>query len=333
MIKRILCLSALLATPLSLSALAAPAQSDADPVGATRRVAPTTSALAAPGQSDAETRVLDYIRDHLRAGEPLLVTDLYNKVFTKPEERKVLDKLYSAFFRIPSFLAQYQEKFGSPPSLKVISEQFDLHTPGAADVLLRVMESDPRVPPFLARDSRTGEIARLDVEKIRSDPRFGQALERQLAGWDGKQAPDFKLPGLDGGVTESAALRGKVVLLYVWFTGCPPCMKETPALVALEHEFSSRGLAVVGANADRVLGLSHDDAVRRRYAEEQKINFPVVHWTKESDTAYGKISIFPTLFLIDRQGVIIHHWVGFVSPGDLRRAVSEGLANRVQSAG
>lgn len=331
MIRRTLRLSALFATALFFSALAAFAQSDAAPVQAAHRAAPTTWALVAPGPSDAETRVLDYIRTHLRAGEPLLVTDLYNKVFTEPEERKALDKLYGAFFRIPLFLAQYQEKFGSPPSLKVISEQFDLLTPAAADVLLRVMESDPRVPRFLVRDPRTGEITRLDVEKIRSDSRFGQAIERQLTGWDGKPAPDFKLPGLDGGVTDSASLRGKVVLLYVWFTGCPPCMKETPALVALEHEFSGRGLTVVGANADRVLGLSHDDAVRRRYAEEQKINFPVAHWTKESDTAYGKISIFPTLFLIDRRGVIIHHWIGFVGPEDLRRAVSEGLAEQKTS--
>lgn len=283
------------------------------------------SALAAPAQPDAETRVVNYIRDHLRPGQPLLVTELYNKVFTQPEERKALDKLYNAFFRIPLFLAQYQEKFGSPPTLKVIAQQFDLHAPGAADLLLRVMESDPRVPRFLTRDPGSGEIAKVDVAMIRSDPRFGQALDRQLAGWEGKSAPSFKLAGFSGDAVDLDSLRGKVVLLYVWFTGCPPCMAETPILVGLENDFSARGFTIVGGNADRLLGLSYDDADRRRYAEDKKISFPLAHWTSDSDMAYGKISIFPTLFLIDRQGIIIHHWVGFVSPEDLRRSVSERL--------
>ncbi len=278
-------------------------------------------------QSDAETRVLNYIRDHLRPGEPLLVIELYNKVFTQPAERKALDKLYNAFFRIPLFLAQYQEKFGAPPRLAVIAQQFDLPRPEAAEILLRVMESDPRVPRFLTRDPKTREITRVDVEMVRSDPRFGQAVQRQLSGWEGKPAPDFTLPTLDGSKLDSRAVRGKAVLLYVWFTGCPPCMEETPHLVAMHREFAAHGLVIMGANADRLLGLGYDDAVRRRYIQEQNIPFPVVHWSRETDGAFGSVSIFPTMFLLDRKGVIIHHWVGFVRPEDLRRAIPKALEN------
>ncbi|MHB8654303.1 MAG: redoxin family protein [Terriglobia bacterium] len=275
--------------------------------------------------ADAETRVIDYLRGHVRPGEPLVVSELYNNVFTKPEERQALNKLYSAFFRIPLFLAQYQENYGSPPSLRTIAQQFDLHNADAADVLLRVMESDPRVPRFLNRDRKTGEIAHVNVQMIRSDPRFGQAVERQLGGWEGRPAPNFNLAGPDGRAIDSASLSGKVVLLYIWFTGCPPCMKESPKLVALLQEHSSRGFTVVGANADKLLGLGYDDAVRQRYIKEQKINFPVVDWTGESDAAYGKISIFPTLFLIDGKGMIVHHWVGYVAPEELRKYLSNVL--------
>ena len=283
--------------------------------------------LGAPAraQTDAETRVLDYIRDHLRPGEPLIITELYNHVFTQPDERRALERLYNAFFRIPIFVAQYQEKFGRPPSLQVISEQFDLKTPESADVLLRVMESDPRVPHFLTRNPKTGEITQVDVDKIKSDERFGQALARQLGGWEGKPAPEFQLERLDGGTISLADLRGEVALLYVWFTGCPPCMKETPELVKLYREFSSRGFQIVAANADRVLGLAHDDAARLQYVREREVNFPVVHWTRGSDQAYGSISIYPTLFLINRKGLVTQHWIGYVEPGDLRRAVSKDL--------
>ena len=279
----------------------------------------STATVAA--SAGAEARVLDYIRTHLQPGQPLMVTDLYNRVFTQPDERQALNKLYNAFFRIPLFVANYQEKFQSPPSLAVIAQQFDLRTPGAADVLLRVMESDPRVPRFLTRDPKTGEITHVDVESIKADPKFGQALARQIGGWEGKPAADVTLTRLGGGDLRLADLQGKVLLLEVWFTGCPPCMQEAPALAALDRELAPRGLAIVGANADRILGLDYDDSVRQHYLQENHITYPVVNWTKESDQAYGGISIFPTLFLVDRKGVIQGHWIGYVQPAALRKAI------------
>jgi peroxiredoxin len=283
-----------------------------------------TQTTATPASElQAETRVVNYIRDHLQPGQPLLITELYNQVFTEPADRQALDKLYRAFFRIPLFVAQYQEKFGHPPTQKTISEQFDLHAPGAADVLLRVMESDPRVPKFLTRDPKTGEITGVNVALIRSDPHFGQALEHQLTGLEGKPAPPFNLPGANGANVDSGSLAGKVVLLYVWFTGCPPCMKESPVLVGLDHEFKGKGLAIVGANADRILGLSYTDAERLHYLTEHQISFPVGHWTAEANTAYGGVAIFPTMVLIDAKGVIRNQWVGFASAVELRQAIEK----------
>lgn len=271
--------------------------------------------------SDAETRVLDYIRTHLQSGQPLMVTDLYNRVFTQPDERQALNKLYNAFFRIPLFVANYQEKFKSPPTLSVIAEQFDLRSPAAADVLLRVMESDPRVPRFLHRDPKTGEITQVDVDKIKADPRFGQSLARQIGGWEGQPAPDVAMTRLGGGELHLADYRGRVVLLEVWFTGCPPCMQETPTLVSLDKEFAARGLVIIGANADAHLGLDYDDAVRQHYVQQHNITYPIANWTKEGDHAYGGISIFPTLFLVDQKGVVRNHWIGYVPPDALHHAI------------
>ena len=276
--------------------------------------------------ASAESRVLAYVREHLQPGQPLIVSDLYNKVFTQPDERRALDKLFNAFFRIPLFVAQYQEKFGAPPTLQVIAQQFALNSPTDAEVLLRVMESDPRVPKFLTRDPATGEIRQVDVAAIQRDARFGRVVERQLSGWEGKAAPEFTLPGIGGPEVSSEASRGKTVLLYVWFTGCPPCMKESPELVKLDNELRGRGLDVVGANADQVLDLAYDDAVRLRYFKEYSIAFPQGQWTRESDAAFGHISIFPTLFLIDSKGIILHHWVGYTDPEELRRAILPQLA-------
>jgi thiol-disulfide isomerase/thioredoxin len=281
------------------------------------------AAGSAPARAsdDAEARVLEYVRTHLQPGQPLMVTDLYNRVFTQPDERQTLNKLYNAFFRIPLFVANYQEKYKSPPTLAIIAEQFDLRSPAAADVLLRVMESDPRVPQFLTRDPKTGEITHVDVERIKADPKFGQALARQIGGWEGSPAPDATLTRLGGGDLHIEDFQGKVLLLEVWFTGCPPCMQEAPTLASLDRELSARGLAIVGANADRILGLEYDDSVRQRYIQDYHITYPIANWTSEGDRAYGGISIFPTLFLMDRKGVIKDHWIGYVQLETLRKAI------------
>ena len=277
-------------------------------------------------QADPQAKILNYIREHLKAGQPVRVTELYNTVFTTPQDHAALSKLYKDFFRIPMFVVQYQQRFSTPPSLKTIAEQFALKTPEEADTLLRVMETDPRVPKFITRDPKTGEITKVNVEVVQNDPRFAQGAVHELSGWEGRTAPAFDLVGTDGRHLSSAGLDGKVALLYVWFTGCPPCMKEAPTLVQLQHEFGARGFEVVGANADKVLGLSISEEAHQRYAKKEGITFPIVRWTQASNQAYGGISIYPTLFLINRQGRIAGHWVGFTSAATLREAIVKALA-------
>jgi thiol-disulfide isomerase/thioredoxin len=291
---------------------------------------PRTSQAAGSdaNQSAAEARIVAYIRGHLEPGQPLRVSELYSKVFTTEADHRALDKLYNAFFRIPLFIASYQQKYGKPPTLAVISQQFHLEVPGEAEVLLDVMQSDPRVPHFLSRDPKTGQITHVNIDAIRNSPEFNQALEHKLSGWEGKPAPWFSLLTLGGGLLDSTSLRGKVALLYVWFTGCPPCMQQTPVLVKLEDEYHGSGLEIIGANADVLLGLEYTDEVRRRYVTEKGIKFPVVYWTKESDRAFGGIVIYPTMFLIGRNGVVLQHWVGFTGPGGLEKAVGAALASK-----
>ena len=264
-------------------------------------------------QGNPQAKILNYIRNHIKAGQPVRVTELYNTVFTSPEDHAALNKLYKDFFRIPMFVVQYQQRFSSPPSLKTIAGQFALKTPEEADTLLRVMETDPRVPKFITRNPKTGEITKVDVEMIRNDPRFAQGAAYELGGWVGRTAPAFDLVGAGDKRLSSSGLNGKVALLYVWFTGCPPCMKETPALVKNDLEYRKKGLITVAANADEMLGLAYDDELRKKYMDEKHITFPVVRWTKESDAAYGNISIFPTLFLIGPDGTITNHWVGYTN--------------------
>lgn len=268
---------------------------------------------ASQARSDLETekRVVQYLKEHVKPGEPLIVSELYNNVFKTPEERKVLDRLFNTFFKIPLFVAQYKAGTGGIPTLADIARQFNLPVEGEASLLLTIIDSDPRVPKFIKRDPTTGEIDSVDIEAVKKDRRFGQLLERTLTGWTGKDAPAFTIELFDGTKFSSQQLAGKNYLLYFWFSGCPPCAKIAPHLARLQRAFEARNFIVIAVNADRLLELETTDQQRVAYVKKEGFTFPVGHLNKEMQEAYGNVNVYPTLFLVDTKGVIVKNYVNY----------------------
>jgi len=98
-------------------------------------------------------------------------------------------------------------------------------------------------------------------------------------------------------------------------------MQITPHLVSLQEKFGARGFTVVGLNADRILELDYTDSDRKAYLESNKVRFPVGHLTTEVQSAYGGVQLFPTLFLIDKEGVIRSHFVNYQDQATLENAI------------
>jgi thiol-disulfide isomerase/thioredoxin len=286
---------------------------------------PLLALLAAPAASTvpdpAEVKIVAYLKTNVKPGERVVVSDLYNKVFTAPDERAALNRLFNTFFKIPLFAAQYQKGTGKAPSLEEISEQFRFDVPGETDVMLRILESDPRVPKFLQRNADSGQIERVDVDAILQNPRFGKALERTITGWEGKNAPAFSTKTYDGTDVASASLTGKPHVVYFWFSNCPPCMKTAPLLAELHKAYAAKGFEVVAANTDRVLEVKSTDADRAAYAKNIGDTWTLVHTTPEMQEAYGAVSVFPTLFFVDKKGVIVKHFVNFQEKSALESAL------------
>ncbi len=62
--------------------------------------------------------------------------------------------------------------------------------------------------------------------------------------------PDLAFEGPDGAPTTLSAFRGRTVLVNLWATWCPPCLKEMPALDALQASLGGPDFAVVAVNID-----------------------------------------------------------------------------------
>jgi len=275
--------------------------------------------------SSTETRIVEYLRKNVTPGRPIVISELYNNVFKTPEERKILDRLYNTFFKIPMFIVQYNTATKKIPTLREISEQFHFTVPGEADVVLRIMESDPRVPKFFARDVKTGEITKVDIEGIKASPQFGRMIERSIAGFSGRPAPAFAITSFDGKPVTSEQYAGQPHLVYFWFTNCPPCVKISPILAELYKKYAPKGFKIVAANADKFLELPYDDKVRADYAKKHGFTFTLAHMNAAMQQNYGGVSVFPTMFFVDRKGTIVKHFVNFQDRATIEAAIQELL--------
>lgn len=288
-------------------------------------LAAARAAAQAPPPPDAEIRVVEYLKTHVRPHQQVVVSQLYNEVFTSDQERAALNRLFNTFFKLPLYLAQHQQAAGQPPTLAEISEQFRFQIPGQADLMLRIMESDPRMPRFVKRNPVTGEIVSVDVERILAHPRFGKALERTISGWEGRPAPEFSAIDYAGKPIGSAELRGRPHLLYFWFTNCPPCLRTAPLLVELDKSYATKGFRIVGLNADRVLELPYSDEERIEYARTHALSFSLAQLTPQTQESYGSVSVFPTMFFVDAKGTIVKHFVNQQEPAALDAAARLAL--------
>jgi thiol-disulfide isomerase/thioredoxin len=125
--------------------------------------------------------------------------------------------------------------------------------------------------------------------------------------WVGKTAPEVKLPLLQGGQFDLASLKGKVAVLDIWATWCPPCRKSLPHIqeMSKNKELAAKGLHVVAVNH----GEKADDVTP--FMEKNKYTFTVAMdtETKLMRTINGRG--IPTTLVIGRDGKVKNVFVGF----------------------
>ena len=163
------------------------------------------------------------------------------------------------------------------------------------------------------------EIQQAMAEKMKAD------VVKELA--DSKSYPfDFTLDDLDGKPVKLADSKGKVTIVDVWGTWCPPCRKEIPHFVDLYKELHVKGLEIVGINCNE--GDDKAEAVKtiKAFIAETKIPYTCV---LNDDKTEGKIPGFqgyPTTLFIDRSGKVRLTLVGYTAKPKLDAIVSTLLA-------
>lgn len=118
-------------------------------------------------------------------------------------------------------------------------------------------------------------------------------------------APDFAIPHSTG-TTTLKDLRGRVVYLDFWASWCTPCRRSFPWMNEMKAKYADRGLEIVSINLDQ------ERALAETFLQQVPASFTVVYDSAgELATRYG-LKGMPTSFLIDRQGKLRYHHVGFL---------------------
>jgi len=134
-------------------------------------------------------------------------------------------------------------------------------------------------------------------------------------------APDFTLTNMEGEAFTLSDQKGKVIVLNIWATWCPPCREEIPDFIEIQNEMKNDGVLFVGVSVDET-GWD----VVRPFAEEFQINYPLVVDDGTVYAKYGPLPGLPTSFIINKQGQVAHVAPGMVTKAQLQPILQELVA-------
>ena len=124
---------------------------------------------------------------------------------------------------------------------------------------------------------------------------------------EGQPFPPLILSGVDGSEVPLSSFQGKLVVLNVWATWCPPCRKELPSLQRLSRTLDEQRFAVVG------LSLDQDDVAVREYLHDKGVTY-ANFMDREMAIARDVLGMkaYPDTFIIGPDGILLGRVVGAI---------------------
>lgn len=122
--------------------------------------------------------------------------------------------------------------------------------------------------------------------------------------YEGMQYPEFSITSVNGSLTTSKQLEGKITLINLWHHQCSPCIAEMDALEDIYNEFKHNpSFLFISITTD-------PDDIAKKSVEKYKLPYPVFPVSQKEGYILNLRNGFPTTIVIDRTGKIIHFQCG-----------------------
>jgi thiol-disulfide isomerase/thioredoxin len=164
---------------------------------------------------------------------------------------------------------------------------------------------------------RLGRDGKVSAQKMALSPRPEdmRAITQMLVG---SPAPVLDGKYYSGDAGSLAKNKGKVVLLDFWATWCGPCRMTIPALDAVYRKYHDKGLEVIGISSESMEDL-------KGFQAPGKMSYPLFNDVGQLTTRQYQAYAYPTLVMIDRQGIIQRIEVGAHPQAAIEKWVLEYL--------
>ena len=115
--------------------------------------------------------------------------------------------------------------------------------------------------------------------------------------------------------------KGKVVILDLWATWCPPCRKEIPGFINLYKKYKDKGLEIIGVAFDE-----NGQEVVPPFMKAMGINYQVYLDGGDIAQKYD-LQAYPTTIVYGKDGKAASKHVGYVSEKEFEDELSNLLKN------
>lgn len=135
----------------------------------------------------------------------------------------------------------------------------------------------------------------------------------------GGAAPELTAMDMDGNAVTLSQMKGKIVFVNFWSSGCGPCLVEMPEIDEVYKRHRGDGFEVLAIN------MGQDDDTIKNVNRRLGVTYPLLSdRLKITSRQYG-VAFVPTSFLIDREGVVLERINGPLTRDQLMRKVADIL--------
>jgi peroxiredoxin len=171
----------------------------------------------------------------------------------------------------------------------------------------------------LLKDALAGK--KVNACDFAPEPRTDEPYKKLFA-MIGKPAPDFSATDTSGVKQSLSYYKGKrSVLLIFFYPGCGHCRRELPQLHSYNEKWAAKqGVQLLAINID---GSDAAQTEAVKFFKLFGMKYPLINQGKNAiNEKYGVNSV-PTLFLIDKKGIVRNVFIGeFAMPGDVLRCLA-----------
>lgn len=121
----------------------------------------------------------------------------------------------------------------------------------------------------------------------------------------GLEVPDFAFPDINGKQISLSDHKGKVVLVNIWATWCPPCRQEMPSMQRLYEKFKGENFEILAVSID-----SEGREAVAPFMQKMHLTFPALLDPGETIIPLYGITGVPESFIVDKDGRLVEKIVG-----------------------